>query len=115
MLGEAYGDGGEAGLSVRMAGEGSPYRDKWWFVVEYDIDFGLFDKAVNGGVVPPFSISGNDSEMCLPARQSGWERLRRKFESGVMKDLVASSKEVESPDSCSSSDEDECMSPDSSA
>ncbi|KAI3787261.1 hypothetical protein L1987_41606 [Smallanthus sonchifolius] len=81
-------------------------------VVEYDTDFGLFDKAVNSGVVPPFSISGNDSEMCLPARQSGWERLRRKFAAGVMKDLVASSKEVESPDSCSS-DDDECMSPDS--
>ncbi|KAI3694177.1 hypothetical protein L1987_77138 [Smallanthus sonchifolius] len=82
-------------------------------VVEYDIDFGLFDKAVNSGVVPPFSISGNDSEMCLPARQNGWERLRRKFAAGVMKDLVASSKEAESPGSCSSSDDDECMSPDS--
>ncbi|KAI7735504.1 hypothetical protein M8C21_017862 [Ambrosia artemisiifolia] len=89
-------------------------------VVDYDIDFGVFEKAVNSGVVPPFSISGNDSEMCLPARRSGWERLRRKFATGIMKDLITS-KEVESPDSCSSGqnwvknddDDDECTSPDS--
>nr|XP_043638765.1 protein-tyrosine-phosphatase MKP1-like [Erigeron canadensis] len=102
-------------------------------VVDYDIDFGVFAKAANSGVVPPFAISGNDSEMCLPARRSGWERLRRKFANGVMKELITSSKEVispcESPDSCSSfpaistghdwikkgneDDESECMSPES--
>ncbi|KAL4570150.1 hypothetical protein LXL04_025801 [Taraxacum kok-saghyz] len=83
-------------------------------VSEYDIDFGVFMKAANSGVVPPLSISGkNDSEMCLPARRSGWERLRRKFTTGIMKELITitSSKEVEttesesrcdSPDSCSS-------------
>ncbi|XP_071696299.1 protein-tyrosine-phosphatase MKP1-like [Rutidosis leptorrhynchoides] len=75
-------------------------------VDDYDIDFGVFGKAANSGVVPPFSIRGNDSEMCLPARRSGWERLRRKFANGVMKELITSVKEVESPgaspDSCSS-------------
>ncbi|KAI3698514.1 hypothetical protein L2E82_42120 [Cichorium intybus] len=76
-------------------------------VVEYDIDFGVFTKAANSGVVPPLSISGkNDSEMCLPARRSGWERLRRKFTTGIMKELITSAKEVESPES-------ECNSPDS--
>lgn len=95
-------------------------------VVEYDTDFSVFDKAANSGVVPPLSISGNDSEMCLPSRRSGWERLRRKFATGVMKDLL---KEVEvevespcdSPGSCSSGqnwvknedDNPECMSPES--
>nr|GEU83926.1 protein-tyrosine-phosphatase MKP1-like [Tanacetum cinerariifolium] len=105
-------------------------------VVDYDIDFGVFAEAANSGVVPPFSISGTNSEMCLPARRSGWERLRRKFATGVMKELITSSKEIvaeapcDSPDSCSSvsarnwvkttgskEDEDdnysECMSPDS--
>lgn len=95
-------------------------------VVEYDIDFSVFDKAANSGVVPPLSISGNDSEMCLPSRRSGWERLRRKFATGVMKDLL---KEVvvevespcNSPGSCSSGqnwvkiedDNPECTSPES--
>ncbi|KAJ0631316.1 putative protein-tyrosine-phosphatase [Helianthus annuus] len=88
-------------------------------VVDYDIDFAVFDKAANSGVVPPFSVSGNDYEMCLPARRSGWERLRRKFATGIMKDLIAPSKETlapsDSPVSCSSwakneDDNSECMS-----
>ncbi|KAI3713871.1 hypothetical protein L1987_72458 [Smallanthus sonchifolius] len=97
-------------------------------VVDYDIDFAVFDKAANSGVVPPFSVSGNDYEMCLPARRSGWERLRRKFAAGIMKDLIiTSSKETvsvlpcDSPGSCSSGqnweknedDNSECMSPES--
>ncbi|KAJ0779901.1 putative protein-tyrosine-phosphatase [Helianthus annuus] len=92
-------------------------------VVDYDIDFEVFDKAVNSGVVPPLSILVNVSETCLPARRSGWEILRRKFATGAMKDLITSSKEVESPDSCSSgrnyatnkddNNDDECMSSDS--
>ncbi|XP_071705057.1 protein-tyrosine-phosphatase MKP1-like [Rutidosis leptorrhynchoides] len=98
-------------------------------VVDYDIDFGVFSEAANSGVVPPFSISGNDSELCLPARRSGWERLRRKFATGVMKELMTSAKVEpgsgsgpepgDSPNSCSSFsavsdskfDESECMSP----
>ncbi|CAH1414918.1 unnamed protein product [Lactuca virosa] len=80
-------------------------------IVEYDIDFGVFTKAANSGVVPPLSISGkNDSEMCLPARRSGWERLRKKFTTGIMKELITSSIVVESPESESQS---QCDSPDS--
>ncbi|KAI7748878.1 hypothetical protein M8C21_032799, partial [Ambrosia artemisiifolia] len=92
-------------------------------VVDYDMDFAVFAKAANTGVVPPFSVSGNDYEMCLPARRSGWERLRMKFATGIMKDLITPSKvtlvpAADSPGSCSSSvknedDNSECMSPES--
>ncbi|VVA13302.1 PREDICTED:-tyrosine-phosphatase [Prunus dulcis] len=60
-------------------------------VVEYDLDFEIFHKAIAGGVVPPFSVSNTESETCLPARENGWGRLRQKFASGLMKDLVTSS------------------------
>lgn len=92
-----------------MGDKGVPGQRK---IADYDIDFGVFNKAANSGVVPPLSISGSNSEMCLPARRSGWERLRRKFATGVMKELITSSKEedeffespCDSPDSCSFSD-----------
>lgn len=58
----------------------------------YDLDFELFHKALAGGVVPPFSVSNTGSETCLPARENGWSRLRRKFAIGLMKEFVASSK-----------------------
>ncbi|KAJ1379973.1 Tyrosine specific protein phosphatases domain [Sesbania bispinosa] len=58
----------------------------------YDLDFEIFHKALAGGVVPPFSVSNAESETCLPAREHGWARLRRKFASGVMKELLASPK-----------------------
>ncbi|KAL5826887.1 hypothetical protein ACOSQ3_018725 [Xanthoceras sorbifolium] len=61
-------------------------------VDDYDFDFELFQKAVAGGVVPPFSVSNTGSETCLPARENGWGRLRRKFANGIMKEFVASSK-----------------------
>lgn len=61
-------------------------------VDEYNLDFELFHKALAGGVVPPFSVSNTGSETCLPARENGWSRLRRKFAIGVMKELVISSK-----------------------
>ncbi|KAK6937056.1 Dual specificity phosphatase, catalytic domain [Dillenia turbinata] len=61
-------------------------------VNEYDQDFDIFNKALAGGVVPPFPISANGSETCLPARENGWGRLRRKLASGIMKELVTSSK-----------------------
>lgn len=61
-------------------------------VDEYDLDFEMFSKALAGGVVPPFSSSGNGSETCLPARENGWGRLRRKFASGIMKQFITSSK-----------------------
>ncbi|XP_049403014.1 protein-tyrosine-phosphatase MKP1-like [Solanum stenotomum] len=59
---------------------------------EYDLDFEIFCKALAGGVVPPFPLSGTESETCLPARQNGWSRLRRKFSSGIMKEFITASK-----------------------
>ncbi|XP_030449421.1 protein-tyrosine-phosphatase MKP1-like [Syzygium oleosum] len=58
----------------------------------YDLDFEIFHKALAGGVVPPFSVSNTGSETCLPARENGWDRLRQKFASGVMKEFVTASK-----------------------
>ncbi|CBI16806.3 unnamed protein product, partial [Vitis vinifera] len=57
-------------------------------VDEYNLDFEIFHKALAGGVVPPFPLSGTGSETCLPARENGWGRLRRKFTSGFMKEFV---------------------------
>ncbi|KAL1328011.1 hypothetical protein AAHE18_13G344600 [Arachis hypogaea] len=59
---------------------------------EYDLDYEIFQKALAGGVVPPFSVSNAGSETCLPARESGWGRLRRKLASGFIKGLFTSSK-----------------------
>ncbi|MED6168266.1 hypothetical protein PIB30_010327 [Stylosanthes scabra] len=61
-------------------------------VNDYDLDYEIFQKALAGGVVPPFSVSNAGSETCLPARESGWGRLRRKLASGFMKGLFTSSK-----------------------
>ncbi|KAF8378208.1 hypothetical protein HHK36_029546 [Tetracentron sinense] len=61
-------------------------------VREYDVDFEIFYKALCGGVVPPFPLSGTGSETRLPARENGWGRLRRKFCIGIVKELVTSSK-----------------------
>ncbi|KAJ1405340.1 Tyrosine specific protein phosphatases domain [Sesbania bispinosa] len=61
-------------------------------VDEYDLDFGIFHKALAGGVVPPFSVSNTGSETCLPARENGWGRLRRKLACGIMKGFFTSSK-----------------------
>ncbi|KAJ4961371.1 hypothetical protein NE237_021281 [Protea cynaroides] len=61
-------------------------------VGEYDVDYDIFRKALYGGVVPPFSLSATGIETHLPARGSGWGRLRQKFASGEMKELVTSSK-----------------------
>ncbi|XP_022878270.1 protein-tyrosine-phosphatase MKP1-like [Olea europaea var. sylvestris] len=61
-------------------------------VDEYNIDFEIFQKALSGGVVPPFPLSGAESETCLPARENGWSRLRRKFSSGVVKEFISSSR-----------------------
>ncbi|KAE9601252.1 hypothetical protein Lal_00023963 [Lupinus albus] len=65
-------------------------------VDEYDLDFEIFHKALAGGVVPPFSISYAESETCLPARENGWGRLRRKLASGLMKGLFPSCKNTNS-------------------
>lgn len=61
-------------------------------VGDYDLDFEIFQKALAGGVVPPFPLSGTGSETRLPARENGWSRLRRKFASGIMKEFITSAK-----------------------
>uniref|UniRef100_A0A0D9WC20 Protein-tyrosine-phosphatase n=1 Tax=Leersia perrieri TaxID=77586 RepID=A0A0D9WC20_9ORYZ len=48
-------------------------------VESYDADFELVYKAITGGVVPAFSSSGAGDETHLPARESSWSLLRRKF------------------------------------
>ncbi|KAL1565222.1 hypothetical protein AAHA92_07465 [Salvia divinorum] len=59
-------------------------------LAEYDLDFEIFNGALAGGVVPP--LSGSETETCLPARETGWNRFRRKFASGIVKELITSSK-----------------------
>ncbi|XP_057826023.1 protein-tyrosine-phosphatase MKP1 [Cryptomeria japonica] len=63
-------------------------------VESYNIDFELFGRAIAGGVVPPFSFSGTEIETHLPARETGWGKLRRKFVSGSVKELVTASKTI---------------------
>ncbi|KAL5711083.1 hypothetical protein ACHQM5_021576 [Ranunculus cassubicifolius] len=58
----------------------------------YDVDFELFQKAITGGVVPPFSLSGAGQETHLPARENNWSVLRRKFAKGNMKEFVSAPK-----------------------
>ncbi|XP_068637352.1 protein-tyrosine-phosphatase MKP1-like [Aristolochia californica] len=56
----------------------------------YDVDFELFHKALMGGIVPPFSsTSGAVHEMRVPARESNWSILRRKFGPGVVKEWLS--------------------------
>ncbi|XP_050384913.1 protein-tyrosine-phosphatase MKP1 [Argentina anserina] len=55
----------------------------------YNIDFEIFQKAIMGGFVPPFASSENEHETHLPARESSWSALRRKFASGNMKEFVS--------------------------
>ncbi|GAB4840481.1 hypothetical protein Ancab_021250 [Ancistrocladus abbreviatus] len=57
-------------------------------VDDYDLDFEIFHKALAGGIVPPLRLSECGSETCLPAREDGWDRLRRKFASDSMKEYV---------------------------
>lgn len=45
----------------------------------YDLDFEIFKRALKGGVVPQVAVPGTGSETCLPARESGWSRVRKKF------------------------------------
>ncbi|XP_057776807.1 protein-tyrosine-phosphatase MKP1-like [Salvia miltiorrhiza] len=61
-------------------------------LAEYDLDFEIFNRALAGGVVPLSPLSGAETETCLPARETGWNRFRRKFSSGVVKELLTSSK-----------------------
>ncbi|XP_017984933.1 PREDICTED: protein-tyrosine-phosphatase MKP1 isoform X2 [Theobroma cacao] len=58
----------------------------------YNVDFEIFQKAIKGGFVPPFASSENEHETHLPARESSWSMLRRKFASGIMKEFVSAPK-----------------------
>ncbi|XP_071934647.1 protein-tyrosine-phosphatase MKP1-like isoform X2 [Coffea arabica] len=55
----------------------------------YSVDFEIFQKAIMGGFVPPFASSETEQETHLPARESSWSVLRRKFISGNMKEFVS--------------------------
>ncbi|XP_075479549.1 protein-tyrosine-phosphatase MKP1-like [Primulina tabacum] len=55
---------------------------------EYDLDFKIFHRALAGGVVPPFSVTG--TETCLPSRKDDWNKLRKKFASDFVKESMAS-------------------------
>uniref|UniRef100_A0A7N0UCK3 Uncharacterized protein n=1 Tax=Kalanchoe fedtschenkoi TaxID=63787 RepID=A0A7N0UCK3_KALFE len=57
-------------------------------VDSYNVDFEIIRKAVKGGFVPPCTSSGTGHEMRLPARESSWSALRRKFFRGNMKEFV---------------------------
>ncbi|GFY91461.1 mitogen-activated protein kinase phosphatase 1 [Actinidia rufa] len=56
----------------------------------YDMDLEVFHKALAGGVVPPFPLSGTEFETSLPTIGIGWGRLT--FASGITKELIVSSK-----------------------
>nr|XP_043631404.1 protein-tyrosine-phosphatase MKP1-like [Erigeron canadensis]XP_043631405.1 protein-tyrosine-phosphatase MKP1-like [Erigeron canadensis] len=61
-------------------------------VDSYNVDFEIFQKAIVGGFVPPFASSETEQETHLPARESTWSVLRRKFAFGNMKEFVLASK-----------------------
>lgn len=58
----------------------------------YDLDFEIFRRALRGGVLPPVPMSGRETH--LPARESGWSRVREKF--SVVKQLATSIVEEDS-------------------
>ncbi|XP_061986542.1 protein-tyrosine-phosphatase MKP1-like [Populus nigra] len=58
----------------------------------YNVDFEIFQKAIKGGFVPPFASSENELETHLPARESSWSVLRRKFVPADMKEFVSAPK-----------------------
>ncbi|KAF9598874.1 hypothetical protein IFM89_032728 [Coptis chinensis] len=76
----------DKGESLVNSGSGSRKVDS------YDVDFQLFQKAIAGGVVPPFSSSEAGQETRLPARENNWSVLRRKFASGNMKEFISAPK-----------------------
>lgn len=79
-------------LLANGSGEnGSPF-DGERKVDLYDMDFKMFHKALSGGVVPPFPLSGTRSETRLPARENGWGILRKKLAGGNLKELIKLSK-----------------------
>lgn len=61
-------------------------------VDSYNVDFEIFQKAISGGVVPPFASSETEHETHLPARENSWSALRRRFAVGNMKEFVSNPK-----------------------
>ncbi|XP_024531368.1 protein-tyrosine-phosphatase MKP1-like [Selaginella moellendorffii] len=57
-------------------------------VEAYDLDFELYHRALQGVVPPSGAVVTH-----IPARVSGWSRLRKKFFSGSVKEKVAAIKE----------------------
>ncbi|KAL9265032.1 Protein-tyrosine-phosphatase MKP1-like protein [Drosera capensis] len=83
---EKSGNGGAHGISASKILHGE--RN----VKQYDVDFEIFLKATMEGSVTPFSSSEAEHEARLPAWESSWSVLRRKFASGHMKEFVAAPK-----------------------
>ncbi|CAH2064067.1 unnamed protein product [Thlaspi arvense] len=47
----------------------------------YNLDFEIFQKAIDGGFVPTLASSNNELETHLPARENSWSSLKCKFAS----------------------------------
>nr|AAW80857.1 At3g55270 [Arabidopsis thaliana] len=47
----------------------------------YNLDFEIFQKAIEGGFVPTLASSNNEHETHLPARENSWSSLKCKFAS----------------------------------
>uniref|UniRef100_A0A1J3JYY6 Protein-tyrosine-phosphatase MKP1 n=1 Tax=Noccaea caerulescens TaxID=107243 RepID=A0A1J3JYY6_NOCCA len=45
----------------------------------YNLDFEIFQKAIQGGFVPTLASSNNEHETHLPARENSWSSLKCKF------------------------------------
>ncbi|KAK4764400.1 hypothetical protein SAY87_013838 [Trapa incisa] len=61
--------------------------------VDYEMDFKIFQKALAGGVHHSLSqLSNTGSETHHPAQETGWDRLRQRFASGLMREFITSSK-----------------------
>ncbi|XP_057989513.1 protein-tyrosine-phosphatase MKP1 isoform X2 [Hevea brasiliensis] len=58
----------------------------------YNVDFEIFQKAIKGGFVPSIAPSENEHEIHLPARESSWSVLRRKFAPVDMKEFISAPK-----------------------
>ncbi|CAH8359201.1 unnamed protein product [Eruca vesicaria subsp. sativa] len=50
-------------------------------VEAYNLDFEIFQKAIEGGFVPTLASSNNEHETHLPARENSWSSLKCKFAS----------------------------------
>lgn len=45
----------------------------------YDLDFEIYKRALKGGILPSTLDTGSWMENSLPARESGWNKVRKKF------------------------------------